>query len=196
MGAQTSHRSRGGFTLIELMVVIALVAIILAIAAPSFRSMIEMQRLRSITSQLVTDFQFARSEAVARRALVGVAFKSNAAMTCYTVYSTPPLQQPCNCLDGPGAACAAPMVEVRTVQVPRSLSVMVAPVAGDQEFVFNPNTGGIMSIPQDTAPDPIESFKVETYIDAARKLQTVLNRAGRPQVCKPAGSTMTEASCP
>ena len=61
---------RRGFTLVELLIVVAVVAIILVVAAPSFRDMILMQRLRSITAQLVTDLQFARNEAVSRGTLL------------------------------------------------------------------------------------------------------------------------------
>jgi hypothetical protein len=40
------------------------------------------------------------------------------------------------------------------------------------------------------------SFTVETYIDSARKLNTRLSVVGRPAVCSPSGSTMTEPACP
>ncbi|MBL0296209.1 MAG: hypothetical protein IPQ21_03190 [Betaproteobacteria bacterium] len=61
-------------TLVELMVVVAVVAIVLTLAAPSFRDFILLQRLKGINAQLVTDLQFARSEAVARGTLMRVQF--------------------------------------------------------------------------------------------------------------------------
>ncbi len=188
--------ARRGFTLVELLVAIALVAIVLALAAPSLRSIIEVQRLRSTNAQLVTDLQLARSEAVARRSLVAVSFNSNSTMSCYTIYSTPVMQQPCNCLSGPGSACTSPRVEIRTVQVPKDLGVTVAPITGNLEFAYDPTTGGIMSIPTDTMPESIESFSVEAYLDTLRKFQTIVNRPGRPSVCSPAGTSMKEAPCP
>jgi type IV fimbrial biogenesis protein FimT len=60
--------SNKGFTLLELMVVIAIVAIMISIATPSFRAQIEASRLRADTDNVVTALQFARSEAVTRRA--------------------------------------------------------------------------------------------------------------------------------
>lgn len=189
-------RSRRGLTLIELMVVVAVVAVIAVIAAPSFRDLILMQRLRGVNAQVVTDLQFARSEAVSRRTLVRVSLRSNASESCYTLYTSPSNASQCECLLGAGSACAAGLVEIRTVQVPKSQSVTVGPPAEQAwDFAFDPTTGGIYTIPTDDVSEPLERFVVETYIDAARHLNIVLNRAGRPTVCRPAGSSMPEAVC-
>jgi type IV fimbrial biogenesis protein FimT len=191
------HPGARGFTLQELMIVIAIAGLILALAAPSFNRMIQLQRLRSINSQLVTDLQFARSEAAARNSLLRVVFRSNADMTCYSMFTAPDNTTRCDCRLGPGAACAAPMVEVRTAQVQTSLAVHVFPPPLQAVgFGFDPTTGGLYSIPTDLDSAPMASFVIETYIDDARKLHTILNAAGRPAVCTPPGSTMTEASCP
>jgi len=191
-----------GFTLVELLIAVAVIAIIMVIAAPSFRDMILMQRLRSINAQVVTDMQFARAEAVSRGTLVRVSFQEpTAAMSCYTIYTSPSNAQQCNCLLGVGTACPAGALEIRTVQVPANLSVTVSvPVTAldqqDFEFAFDPATGGIYTIPTDGISQPMPRFVVEAYIDGARKLNTVVNGAGRPSVCKPALSTMPEAACP
>lgn len=55
-----------GFTLIELMVVVALVAIVASFAVPSFQTMIANSRLASSTNDLVGVLNFARTEAVKR----------------------------------------------------------------------------------------------------------------------------------
>ena len=49
------RRTAAGLTLVELLVVVAVVAVVLMLAAPSFRGMIETQRLRGINAQFVTD---------------------------------------------------------------------------------------------------------------------------------------------
>jgi type II secretion system protein H len=56
-----------GFTLIEMMVVVALVAILAALAAPSFSTQIANQRVTSVAQELQSLLQLARSEAVYRR---------------------------------------------------------------------------------------------------------------------------------
>lgn len=53
-----------GFTLIELLITILVLAILSALAAPSFKSMLERRRLISATEGVYAQLQFARSEAV------------------------------------------------------------------------------------------------------------------------------------
>ncbi len=61
-----THNSVGGFTLIELIVTLAIGAIILSFGVPSFVSMTQNNRLISQTNELVADINLARSEAVKR----------------------------------------------------------------------------------------------------------------------------------
>jgi type IV fimbrial biogenesis protein FimT len=61
-----------GFTLIELMTVIALLAILSAVAAPSLRTFIDNQRLRNASFDIVSDLLLARSEALTRQTVVVV----------------------------------------------------------------------------------------------------------------------------
>lgn len=59
--------SQKGFTLIELMTTIAVLAIVLGIAVPSFSGMLQDSRASSLGGELQGALQFARSEAVKRR---------------------------------------------------------------------------------------------------------------------------------
>ena len=62
--------SSRGFTLIELMVVIAVTAILLAVAAPSFSRFMDSQRLRTVSTAFHSSLVKARSEAIKRNANV------------------------------------------------------------------------------------------------------------------------------
>ncbi len=66
------HAEYQGFTLIELMIVVVLIAVIAAIAAPSFANMIRDNRLTTQANNLLASLQLARSEAVSRGVQVTV----------------------------------------------------------------------------------------------------------------------------
>ena len=70
-----------GFTLIELMVAIFVLAVLLGIGVPNFRDFIRNSRITGATNDLITDFNLARSEAVKRRVPVTLC-KSQNGTTC------------------------------------------------------------------------------------------------------------------
>jgi type IV fimbrial biogenesis protein FimT len=70
-----------GFTLIELMVTISVMAILLAIAVPSFSQFIINNRLTSQINQLVSDISLARSESATRGARIAICTSTDGA-TC------------------------------------------------------------------------------------------------------------------
>lgn len=57
-----------GFTLIELMVTIAVAAVLLGIAVPSFQDMLERNRVAAQTNEVLGGLQMARSEAIRKNA--------------------------------------------------------------------------------------------------------------------------------
>jgi Verrucomicrobium spinosum paralogous family TIGR02596 len=61
---------QGGFTLLELMVTLAVLAILVSLATPSFTAVINGNRLTAQANDLVADIQLARSEAVRRNRTV------------------------------------------------------------------------------------------------------------------------------
>ncbi len=70
-----------GFTLMELMIVIAIVAILVGIAFPNFQTMMQNGRITSALNSQLGFLQLARSEAVKRRANITVC-GSNDQATC------------------------------------------------------------------------------------------------------------------
>jgi len=183
---KTRRLPANGFTIIELLIAVALVVIVLALALPSFQNLILVQRLKSVNQQLVTDLQLARGEAVSRNTFLRVGFGSTSSVTCYVLFTSTGNSARCDCTLGPGAACSgnpAATTEVKTVQVDRSLSVQVNATSGLSAFAFDPVTGGIYSIPTDLTSAALSSFVITTSIDSTRYLKTTVAATGRPSVC-------------
>ena len=69
LGMRYTHR---GFTLLELLIVMAIMAIVATLAAPSFTGVLERQRVRTVADTLRSSIDLARSEAVKRNTLITV----------------------------------------------------------------------------------------------------------------------------
>ena len=204
-----------GFTVVELMITVAVVAVLATLAAPSLYDFILTQRLKSINAQLVTDMQFARSEAVSRFEArsdnasesvdVQVVFRPaahDATMSCYTIYtynsddSTKLPYDKCDCAKPPEERCKPGAREIRTVQMPTSLGVRQSlPAHQARGFSYLSTTGAIRVWPMDITAAALD-FSVETYIDAGRKLRTTIGLSGRPSVCSPDGGVSGYTPCP
>lgn len=70
------HRSQQGFTLIELMVTVVLVALMATIAIPGFTELIRDNRVQAQAEELNSLLQYARSEAVIRKRSVNVSIST------------------------------------------------------------------------------------------------------------------------
>lgn len=67
-----TRRAGTGFTIVELMVTVAVAAILATIAVPSYQTVTRSVRVRTASSELVSDLVRARSEAIKRNADVMV----------------------------------------------------------------------------------------------------------------------------
>jgi len=83
-----TKQKQSGVTLMELMVVVAIAAILAAIAFPSFSEFINTSRQTSALTQLMSDLNRARGEAIKRNQRVLVCSRDAAATDCDTVSPT------------------------------------------------------------------------------------------------------------
>lgn len=68
---------QAGFTLTELMIVVAVIGILSAIAVPSFSGYLKRTRVDGSRNQLMADFYFARSLAISRRETITMVFTTD-----------------------------------------------------------------------------------------------------------------------
>ncbi len=80
----SKHKS-AGFTLIELMITVAILAIVASVAFPSFRVMIINSQVRNATESIVNGLQKARAEAVARNTNVSFTLGTGSSWTVSVV---------------------------------------------------------------------------------------------------------------
>jgi len=80
------RRLQSGFTIIELMVVITVLAVLLGVGVPSFQTTIQGNRITTSANDVVAALQFARSEAV-RRGVNVTLCSSNDQTTCSGVWT-------------------------------------------------------------------------------------------------------------
>lgn len=193
-------------SLVELMVVVAIAAIIIGLAAPSFSDYIVTQRVRSVHAQLATDLQFARAEAVSRGSFVSVRFQFTtgaSGASCYIIYTRPDPTTSnlltCDCLAAPGLRCAAypsDTSEIRTVTVPNELQVNLRVASGQPDIMtFDPRTGGLKFTALDVAILSVTGFQVNTSADTERTLRAVVNGSGRANLCTPSTSKLGGSTC-
>jgi type IV fimbrial biogenesis protein FimT len=197
-----------GLTLIELMVVVSLLGLLTLLAGPPMAEFIGMQRLRGIATQLATDMQYARSEAISRNQFVGMAWRNEAGEdnTCYTAFVS--ASQPasaaaglsptaCNCNQPVGSVCTGDMREVRTVQVPRSNSVQLHLYYEQPQWLsFDPIAGNVNAHSANTAEEnDVAEFCVWVTRSPRGRLRVDIKKSGRSVVCTPDGSVPGVPAC-
>jgi type IV fimbrial biogenesis protein FimT len=77
----SKHKYISGFTIIELMLTIAVAAVILSIGVPSYQGLMERNQLTSGINQFISSMSLARSEAIKRNQRVLIC-PSNDGATC------------------------------------------------------------------------------------------------------------------
>jgi type IV fimbrial biogenesis protein FimT len=211
MMSKALRRPATGVTLIEMMVVVAILGVLVAVVAPSVRKLLDTQRLRGVSAQLMTDLQFARTEAATRQEFTGISFRYVAgAQSCYTVHTcgnslpTSAAACSCDCTAAVGSRCPAPTIaapdpprEIRTVNVPARQGVEVGPTTqsgvpmNSAAAFFDPITGALASfypltITLPPAPPPntwAGTTRLVAPAAATGAIRSEVNSAGRPRSC-------------
>ena len=173
--AASRHRPRSrGVTLVEVVVTLAILAVLACGAAPSFHGLIERQRLAGLAAQLASDVQFARSESVLRNEPLRLSFYSAAWGGCYVVHSGTRNQCSCNAASS-NANCIAGAVPIKTLVVPASDGRSVQ--ANVPSILFDPLHG---------TSTPTGTLRVVS--PTVGSIHHIVNVLGRVRTCSPDGS--------
>lgn len=185
---------QGGFTVVELMVTIAVAAILLALAMPSYQDFIQKRQITSASEQITSFIAEARSEAIRRNLPGTVSFNrvgatnwcvgfvlGTAACDCTVTVNT----QPNACIvdtaeDDTGAGAA--VLEVLD-STPYNLVQLTAAssASGDSAITFDP-VRGILANVQDNA-----QFSFQTA-NGKLAMQVDVSPGGRVDICSPDSS--------
>jgi type IV fimbrial biogenesis protein FimT len=134
---------QGGFTLIELMFTIVVLAVLLAIGIPNFRDFLRNSRMVSAANDFLTDVNLARSESVKRRVSVTLCKSTNGtscstdasvALRRWIVFVDDDPNTAVNANDGNGAVDAN-----EVVLKDRSIAASVTPTSAGNRIVFRPS---------------------------------------------------------
>ncbi|GHD63489.1 GspH/FimT family pseudopilin [Jeongeupia chitinilytica] len=156
-----------GLSLIELMIVVALLGIVLSIAAPNLAGFIQSKRLGSAAENLAGDLQYARSEAIKRNLSTYVIFRRSTNNWCYGVSTS----NACDCSTSPATSC-----DLKTVQGSDYRNVALAAAITNGTSVSFDRVRGM----------PSGALSVE--LGNGPTLRTTINAIGRGQVCAPDSS--------
>jgi len=179
------HRRQSGFTLLELVITMIVLAILAMIAVPSFRTLIEKSRLRGKTDDVLNLLSVARGEAIKRHLNVNVALNGSTTAWCIGANRavTPTVGNPT-----PGAAacdCTSPTSCVLEDQVSVITPDPNSGITSDTfagNITFDAQTGAL--IPITTVPGVITFSSPSGF-----QLQVTVSALGQVAACTPAGKS-------
>lgn len=165
-----------GFTLVEIGFALAILAILTAIAVPSYRDSVDKSRLRAAVEALHADLQNAKSTTQQQKATVTAVFSTGASW-CYGLTAAKPT---CACTQvDPAQANFCELRAVRAADV-KSATLTAADFGGNTFTSFEPVRG--------TA-----AAGSVTLTSALGKIATVsVSGLGRVATCSPAGAGNTD----
>ena len=159
-----------GFTLTELIIAIAVSAILIALAVPSFTDMIEKERLKLAVETVVADFNFFKQEALKRR-VPDFAFNvDDGANWCYGI-------------------------AVGTCSCTTATSCTVRQVTGSDFIGISSLTSSTAKFSYDWVRGTVNAGTIRFNTPGGFNLRVVINGLGRVSICSPSDNVPAYQSC-
>jgi type IV fimbrial biogenesis protein FimT len=173
-------RQQRGVTLIEACIVIAITGIVAGAAVPGMQGVLDARRLGGAATQLTTDIQFVRSEAVARNRAIRLSFHASADATCYVIHTGNAAD--CDCGGTGPAVCSGDAEQIRTVHLPAA-----------EKVVLRANVGSVLFDPLHGTSSPTGTLRLVGT--QGREVHHVVNIMGRVRSCTPLGAVPGYRAC-
>lgn len=203
--ASRAGRSRAsqGFTMIELMVVMAVIGIMMKAAMPMFSNWIGNQRLRTAAESVYAGLQVARQEAVRRNALV-MFQATDSTSTSWSVCpvipgtavcdTTQPAVQTRDGNDESGAIRMGASASLAMTNPGAAASALAPGVGFPAAVVFDP-MGRTVTSPAITSTRRFD-FRHTALGPNERRLVVMVSAAGNPRMCDPQVAVGNPRACP
>lgn len=170
----------GGFTLIEAMVVMAIIAIIMVVGVPSMDSWLVSQQVKAKSDAILNGMQLARSEAIRRNVRIHfiLADDSSWSVGCVTVVAD---------TDGDGIPECPASIQAKTASEAGTVDLLTLLPVGATRATFN--GVGTLSANADGSPSLSQVDISKSGGSTSANRRVLLTSGGQSRVCNTAVTT-------
>jgi type IV fimbrial biogenesis protein FimT len=185
----STHR---GFTVIELMISIAVLAIITSLALPSYRTILEKRQVTSGAEQLGAFLSSAQLESVKRNQFVAVNYQENGGDWCLGMRAGDLAAVDCDCtVTNPAAANACALdgalkvFNSSSLNYPEVLNSASAAVGADGTLVYDPVRGltqGFETVKLELQSVPEGNYALDVEVAVTGRVKICSNKVADKDV--------------
>lgn len=183
------EKPNAGFTLIEMIVVVIIIGVLSAIAAPSWLAFLNRQRVSKVNDAVFSALQTAQTEAKRTKLSYGVCFKQDSndipRVAVYSIGSSP---TPCANLNLSQWKPLAENQDINSKQIALATAPNTNPIVFDYQGTVSLSTGQTLPLTVTVAIPPNNSTKrctvVQTLLGSMITGQDDYNATSNPKGCR------------
>jgi type IV fimbrial biogenesis protein FimT len=183
-----NRQKKAGFTLVEVMIVIAIIGIIAAMAVPSYQDMIERNRLKQAAEGLKSDLQWMRTETIKKSCNLQASF-TNGATWSYQIFIPPAVAGTTCAVQHVQHGCAAAANTNCNIRVANSTQ-FTGVTMGTVAFFSSPTTGAEFDFRRGEAKRSNNNSNNGRVVLSSSNytVKIVVASVGRVRICNISGS--------